>query len=620
MKKKKRGLSAQITILIILGVLLVGVITYFSQYYVSIKNVKTDITQQAEQAILETISAVREYPAYEWLLSYWYKNADHLDVEYDAGFKGGTATTQKLKQFQERHPELQIRYMTSEVADALSDEDQKLYAEIVYSWILDRVDESKKNLGCDFLSLLVTDTEDAEHPYGKQCFLMSGADKDAERGTQYGQVYTLGVTTSVDRNDTAADSMKRAVEAKLADWPDPDSGKAVGEDPSSAGSYLDYYQCAALIGKQAYLVSASYNIEKMTSLIRVKTLKSTLLAALYQFLLLELVMVHLIRYVIQPLKKIIKNIRVYSETRDSAAVQANMTEILSGKRGRAVRENEIGQLAEDFSSLTEDIDDYVEQIKTVTSQKEKYETELSIAAQIQEQVLPDELPQNPGRDKYELCATMAPAREVGGDFYDYFFIDEDHIALVIGDVSDKGVPAALFMMIAKTLIENHAKMGESPAEVISHVNDQLSENNKAGYFVTVWFAVIDLTTGRGVGINAGHEHPAVCQAGGKYELIRYKHSRMIGVMPGMNCIEHEFRMNPGEKLFVYTDGVPEAVNKDNEQFGTDRMLDVLNRNIDAKPEELLARMKAEIDAFAGEVPQFDDTTMLYFHYKGEKQV
>ena len=291
-----------------------------------------------------------------------------------------------------------------------------------------------------------------------------------------------------------------------------------------------------------------------------------------------------------------------------------MEAVLSGRRGTAVRQNEIGQLAEDFTDLTKEIDDYVEEITTVTSQKERYKTELSIASQIQTQVLPKDLTELPGDHAFDLYASMTPAREVGGDFYDFFLIDQDHLALVIGDVSDKGVPAALFMMTAKALIKSLAKREESPARVLSHVNDYLCENNESGYFVTVWFALINLATGEGVSVNAGHENPAVCRAGKEYVLIRSKHSMSVGAVPGITFREHTFQMDPGDQLFVYTDGVPEAVNKENEQFGTDRMLEVLNRNKDAGVRELLARMKEEIDAFAGEVPQFDDTTMLCFHY------
>ena len=615
MRQKKRGLLKQITLLSLIGILAVSIITNISQYLVSKDAVTLNIRNRAEEAAGEVISAIKEYPAYRWLLSCWYENADRLDVEYDVDFGSGTVTEQKLMLFQEQHPDLSLRYLDQEEVEALSGPDQKLYAEIVYSWILTRINETKRNLGCDFLSLVATDTEKSDHPYAEQCFLMSAADPDSRRGTDYEDVYTLGVTVPVRQDSSAVSSMKKAAETLSEDA---DERSIFGEGFAGGGKYLDYYECLDLIGDQAYLVGVSYSAKDLKSRINIDTGKSTLIDAGYQFLLLQLVMCHVLFYVIQPLKKILRSIRDYTVTRNGAAARQEMSEILSGRKSLAVHDNEVGELAEDFTNLTKEIDEYVENIRTVTLQKQSYETELNIAAQIQSQVLPKEFPAFPERNDFELYATMSPAKEVGGDFYDYFFVDQDHLALVIGDVSDKGVPSALFMMIAKTLIMNHAKMGESPVEVMAHVNEQLSEKNEAGYFVTVWFALIDLRTGEGVSVNAGHEHPAFCRADGSYELIRYRHSMVIGTMSGLKFRDREFKMNPGDRLFVYTDGVPEAINKENEQFGTERMLAVLEQNKDAQPKEILERMKAKIDAFCGDVPQFDDTTMLYFRYNGAR--
>ena len=612
---KKRGISAQLTYLIVIGIVVVGVATYFVQYVISRQQVRTETRERAAKTAMEMISTLREYPTYEWLLSYWYENADRLDVEYDSGFGSGTVTEEKERLFAKRHPDLSIRYVNREEIEALPDEDQKLYAEIAYSWILSRVNETKRNQGCDYLYLAVTGTKTSDHPYETQCFLMSGADPGAVRGTAYGETYTIGVATPVEEK-SASESMEKAVEEASADQED--SKKVSGEAFAGAGNYVDYYSCVAIIGDQAYLAGVTYNIRGLITRIALDTLKSTLLASVYQFLLLWFVMQRVGLYIIVPLKKILRSIRAYTRTRDSAAAKRDMEEILSGKKAMAIRENEIGQLAEDFTALTEEIDTYVEEIKTATSQRERYKTELGIASQIQEQVLPKDFPDASGGNGFDLYASMTPAREVGGDFYDFFFTNRNHLALVIGDVSDKGVPAALFMMTAKTLIRNLANTEESPARILSLVNDQLCENNESGYFATVWFALIDLTTGKGVSVNAGHENPAVCRSGGSFELVRAKHSLSLGVMTGVRYREYPFVMNPDDQLFVYTDGVPEAVNQDDEQFGTDRMLEVLNRNRTAGPRQLLLRMKEEIDAFAGDVPQFDDTTMLCFHYKGEQ--
>ena len=611
--KIRRGISAQLSYLVMIGVLVAGLLTFFLQCSVSERRVRTETGKRAAETAREMISTLREYPAYQWLLSYWYENAGRMDVEYEVGFGKGTLTQEKERLFAVRHPELSIRYLSQEEIEALPEEDRKLYAEIAYSWILSRIDATKQNQGCDYLYLAVTGTDTSDHPYETQCFLISGAEPGAVRGTAYGEVYTLGVTAPVG-GDIAADSMRKAVE--MAQKDQPDSEEVSGETLSGAGNYVDYYTCVETIGDQAYLAGVTYNIKSLISQIRIDALKNTLLAAVYQLLLLWIVIRHVSKYMITPLKKVIGSIRTYTLTRDSAGAEKEMEAILSGRRGMAVRQNEIGQLAEDFTDLTKEIDHYVEEIRTVTSQKERYRTELSIASRIQEQVLPKGLPDAPGNRLFDLYASMTPAREVGGDFYDFFFTDQDHLALVIGDVSDKGVPAALFMMTAKALIRNLAKIEVCPGAILSHANDQLCENNESGYFVTVWFALIDLTTGEGISVNAGHENPSVCRAGGAYELIRNKHSMSVGVMPEVTFREHTFQMNPGDQLFVYTDGVPEAVNKDNEQFGTDRMLDVLNRNRDAGPKEQAVRMKEAIDAFAGEVPQFDDTTMLCFRYKG----
>lgn len=619
MKRKKRtirGISKQLSYLIIAGVIVAGMFTLVVQYAVTEQSVRVELGKRAAETAREVISALREYPSCEWLLSYWYEHKDRMDVEYDVDFSGESATEAKERLFSARNPDRSIRYLSREEVEALPDEDQKLFAEIAYSWILSRVNESKRNLGCDYLYLAETGTDDSEHPYETQCFLMSGAGPGAVRGTAYGEVYTLGVTTEVaDKN--ASESMRKAVKMVQEDQPDqPDSDRVAGEKFTGSGNYVDYYACVDVAGDRAYLAGATYKVNSLISLIFVEALKSTLIAFLCEILLLWIVMQRVGMYIIVPLKKILASIRSYSQTRDSAAAEKDMSEILSGKTALAIRENEIGQLAEDFTDLTKEIDNYVEEIRAATSQKEKYQTELSIAARIQEQVLPKDLPDVLRKHAFDLRASMTPAREVGGDFYDFFFTDQDHLALIIGDVSDKGVPAALFMMTTKTLIKNLTKMEKSPARIISLVNDQLCENNDSGYFVTVWFALINLATGEGVTVNAGHEYPAVCKAGGTYELIQSKHSLSVGAMPGIRYRENAFQMDPGDQLFVYTDGVPEAINKDEEQFGTDRMLEVLNRNIDAGPEKILACMKEELAAFAGEVPQFDDTTMLCFRYKG----
>ena len=278
--------------------------------------------------------------------------------------------------------------------------------------------------------------------------------------------------------------------------------------------------------------------------------------------------------------------------------------------------DEIGLLYQETREMEIRLIDYMDNLATVTAEKERIGAELNVATQIQADMLPRIFPPFPGRKELDLYASMNPAREVGGDFYDFFLIDENHLGLVMADVSGKGVPAALFMVIAKTLIKNRAQMGGGPAEILSYVNEQLCEGNDAELFVTVWFAILDMTTGKGLAANAGHEHPALRRAGGEYELVIYRHSPAVATMKGMRFREHEFELHPGDSLFVYTDGVAEATNAHDELFGNERMLEALNEDPDATPEKLLPTVRKHIDRFVGDAPQFDDITMLGLLYKG----
>ena len=259
-------------------------------------------------------------------------------------------------------------------------------------------------------------------------------------------------------------------------------------------------------------------------------------------------------------------------------------------------------------------------------QMEKYErehetatrmgAELSMATDIQASQLPRLFPAFPNRPEFDVFASMTPAKEVGGDFYDFFLIDDDHVGLVMADVSGKGVPAALFMMVARVLIKSHLQNGESVGEALENVNDQLCESNEAELFVTVWAAVIEISTGKCTAANAGHEHPVLRRADGQYELVVYRHSPAVATLEGIPYKEHSFELHPGDSLFVYTDGVAEATNSKNELFGTDRMLQALNRNPDATPEEVLSNVMDGINTFVAGAQQFDDITMMCLKYNG----
>ena len=256
--------------------------------------------------------------------------------------------------------------------------------------------------------------------------------------------------------------------------------------------------------------------------------------------------------------------------------------------------------------------------KDLTEKTARLGAELSLAAKIQENMLPNTFPAFPERDEFEIFASMDPAKEVGGDFYDFFMIDEDHLYLAIADVSGKGVPAALFMMASKILLSDHVMMGKSPAQVLSDVNNSVCEKNENDMFVTVWIGILEISTGKLKAANAGHEYPVIKMPDGKFEIYKDKHGFVIGGMKGIKFKEYEVDLKPGSKLFVYTDGVPEATDKDNNQYGMERMTEALNTVPDAGPDELLKTIRKSVDDFVLEAEQFDDLTMLCIEYTGPK--
>lgn len=245
-------------------------------------------------------------------------------------------------------------------------------------------------------------------------------------------------------------------------------------------------------------------------------------------------------------------------------------------------------------------------------------TELNMATEIQTGMLPSVFPAFPEREEFDLYASMDPAREVGGDFYDFFMIDDKHLGIVIADVSGKGVPAALFMMISKTIIKNHAMMGISASEVLTRANKALHEENTTRMFVTVWIGILDVTTGKMNCSNAGHEYPAVYHDG-RFGLLKDKHGLVLGIMEQSKYQEYEIQLDKGDKIFVYTDGVPEATNAEDEQFGEERTEDALNINAGADPKEILGTVRTAVDRFVGNAEQYDDLTMVCLEYKGPQE-
>ena len=332
----------------------------------------------------------------------------------------------------------------------------------------------------------------------------------------------------------------------------------------------------------------------------------TLVTAIALVLFLAVYLLLLNRSLIRPVEKITSEAKRFADTN-----------VKSADALEAIRQkDEIGVLAASITKMEEDVENYVKDLTVITAEKERISTELSVATQIQADMLPSIFPPFPARTEIDIFASMQPAKEVGGDFYDFFLTDDDHLCFIIADVSGKGVPAALFMVIAKTLIKNHAQSGESPAEIFTAVNDQLCENNKEGMFVTAWLGILELSTGKLSYVNAGHNPPLLKTKDGGYQYFKCRPGFVLAGMEGMVYKQYEGQLEAGDVLYLYTDGVTEATDLSENLYGEERLEKILNADLNLLPEQLISAVRQNISQFIGEADQSDDITMLALRYKG----
>ena len=282
--------------------------------------------------------------------------------------------------------------------------------------------------------------------------------------------------------------------------------------------------------------------------------------------------------------------------------------------GKISRYEVMQELANSIDSMEADTVKYMDTLTAVTAEKEKIGAELAIASNIQQDSLPKVEGAFKDRDDFEIYASMDPAKEVGGDFYNFFLIDDDHLAVTIADVSGKGVPAALFMMVTNIVIGNRTRLGGTPAEILEFVNKNICDHNHTGMFVTVWLGILELSTGKLLSANAGHEDPIIYR-NGKFETVKEKHGFVVGGFSGIKYQNQETILSKGDKLFLFTDGLSEATNNKDEMYTVNRVLKVLNDNKDKSPKELLESVTKDVGKFVGDAPQFDDLTMVALERK-----
>jgi len=371
----------------------------------------------------------------------------------------------------------------------------------------------------------------------------------------------------------------------------------------------------------AYSVISDSNGE-LVAVVGVDMYMTNLQADMRQFLnIVPLVILMIILVAIWIFYSFVRN-RIVTPINALSNVSKSMVQNLENDEAIEVSINtgdEIEELFDSFKQMYSDVKEYINELGAVTAEKERIGAELDVAKHIQASMLPCIFPAFPERHEIDIFATMDPAKEVGGDFYDFFMVDEKHLAIVMADVSGKGVPAALFMVIGKTLIKDHTTSNRDLGKVFTEVNNLLCESNSEEMFITAFEGVLDLETGEFIYVNAGHEMPFICKAGGNFEPYKIRPGFVLAGMEDMKYKAGSIMLEPGDKIFQYTDGVTEATNINNELYGMEKLGAILNKVKDQSPHEILPTVKKDVDEFVGEAPQFDDITMLCLEYRAKME-
>lgn len=323
------------------------------------------------------------------------------------------------------------------------------------------------------------------------------------------------------------------------------------------------------------------------------------------FMYIVFIIQYISRLILSPLKQITAEASSFAK---KGKGNVRLSEKIKNK-------DEVGELALAIDNMEDQIHEYVKNLTKITEERQRIKTELSLAAKIQADAIPNEFPAFPERSEFDIYASMTPAKEVGGDFYDFFLIDDDHLCILIADVSGKGVPAALFMMATKNIFGSLAMKGISPAEVLQFSNEMICTKNKESMFLTAWLGILEISTGKLVCANAGHDYPIVRNKEGQFECVKDKHGILIGEFPDVKYENYEIQLKSGSKVFLYTDGLPEANNSKGGMFGIERTLKALNKDPEASPQVLLSNVTKAVDGFVKNADQFDDLTMVCLEYK-----
>ena len=556
-------------------------------YYIHNRNYTYIIRWRMQAVLFQIKENLAEYDALPWLLNYWKTKGSGMELPGDPGKRG--TLLQKLLLSEETES---LKKITDTQAKGFSPEEQKAFAEASYLSILPQFDSFKISFRLGELNCV------ALQDNGEAIPLFQGKSKE-ERA--------LLESYSTLRENWPFNA---ALHPAVAEMYETKKERAYFEEIQSTTdgkNYLFTYVPIVENGDISCHIGAAYVMDDVQRIVLTGTRLSECINAALLLSCGLILLLFLYFKVLKPLSSITEYVEEYTRKKNIMEIIPKLASVQSG--------NELERLSDNFSDMIIETEQFALERQRVAVERERAAAELSFAANIQTGSIPDDFSLFSERNDVDLYASMTPAKTVGGDFYDFFFLDEDHLYMTIADVSGKGIPAAMFMMVSKYILKSLALEGKSPGRILEEANTTICANNKEQMFVTVWVGILELSSGKLTAANAGHERPAVCKDGGAFELLKDPHGLVLGRIEGMKYEEYEIALDPGSVLFVFTDGVVEATNKSEELFGKQRMLDALNRAKDLPPKSLLSEILGSVNAFVGRAEQFDELTMLCLKYQ-----
>ncbi len=586
-KKKNRHVLAQngaAFILLLISIVAITIIFVFFMAVVQIINDEGAFLYGSQRSVADELAKVESYP---WLVEKWKKHY----LEYDHSPEVSSIEFMDSLIFLDEHGRDTFAGFPIEAVQELPPEDQEEFARITYRWLISALSEYNTFL-------------DYSETKGPALLYWDGSEGRVLMNCDDEPTLAVGAVIINDIGDPV-NLPEYVMTEEIISGPSAIDSIFTIVDDQKKTNYAVLTR-ASSVEDSTYILTyiPTDKLQKQPLRYVRETLGGELIAIV---IACGIFMVIFYLITVHPLRKVQDGLQKYTDTKDTDKLLKDMEKVWA--------RNEIGRLSDDICDMAIELREYSEALE----KQARTATELKLATEIQLSMLPDEFPTADEEKRFEIYASMKPAKEVGGDLYDFFFADEDHLVLVVGDVSGKGIPAALFMMMAKTMIKDKTLPGHSPGEIIKEINEGFIENNRAELFITIWFMVVELSTGKCIEVNAGHMNPVLMRSGGDYEMVRYNHSMVVGVMEGMEYEEREWELKPGDRLFVYSDGVTEAEDANEAQFGNDRLVEVLNSMKDKSQKEILEELGKILTEFSGEENQFDDITMLGFTYFGAEK-